>query len=167
MLHLTFPKNWDLSSCFRAGRLSKVRVVQARGAQPTDWSHSDTETLPPLHPDPVRPRHTGGFTETLVVVWVLLHCVCEELLPVPSASLPCSEVTPLPCWVAHWRPHSGGTAQLNSLHHNQAMQLEEQLETPKSLHGFAISTFFYSQSKPKPPNSFWMVPRPATVMHIQ
>lgn len=29
-LHLTFPKNWDLSSCFRAGHLSKVWVAGAR-----------------------------------------------------------------------------------------------------------------------------------------
>ena len=30
------------------------------GNRGDDWSHSDMETVPPLHPDRVRPRHLAG-----------------------------------------------------------------------------------------------------------
>lgn len=34
---------------------------QGWGGGGGDWSHSDIETVPPLHSYLVRPRHSGGF----------------------------------------------------------------------------------------------------------
>ena len=109
----------------------------------------------------MRPRHTGGSFETLVVVSVLLPCGHEKatLLSVPSASLPYSEVN------HHWHPPylpewltedhtvtATHLVQLNCLCHNYTMHLKRQLETPKCTHGLVIIISFYCQSKSEPPN---------------
>lgn len=114
-----------------------------------------------------------GSFETLVVVSVLLPHGREELLPVSSAFLPCSGVNHHwhPLYLAEWftgdnMVEAMHVAQQNSLGHSQATLLEGQLDT-KSTCGLPVTISFYHHSKPEPPNSFWVMPEPATVLQIQ